>query len=643
MEMNLKYSFKLLTSHFLLLTFAIFLLTSLTTEATVRYVSKTGLSIPPYTSWKTAADSIQECINICVFGDTIYVANGEYKEKVTMINGLSLIGAGTDSCVINTQEMATTTSFRSVIVKDTCLLRGFKIIVAYNSELGGGISGSAINSLIIFNRVTKAKYGIENGSNVTIYKNKIDNISTGIELFNSNAIVRQNFIYTNPNSQSAIIAGIYIEAFDFSYTPIIDSNYIEIEKGDGIRKSFGTRPTIKNNTLLLKGVGTYGIELLGPSDSAKVYNNKIYAIRGVEGIYPSGVQFLTLYNNYVTGNFDDQQNLRYVITLGSNHTANNNVVTNAERGVKAVGTQNLVFQYNNVWNNNDNYSGFTPDTTNLSVDPMIVNDDFTQGELDFHLQKYSPLIDAGDPNILDRDGSRSDIGLYGGPYGETYTYNDLAPRPPHNVTAVIEDGLVKLTWNKNTEADFHHYRIYRDTVSIVIYDSSKTVGQTPDTVFYDNLPPQNKAMTYYYIITAFDHQGNQSYPSEEIVVTTTGLGEQPAKGYDGYRLLSNYPNPFNPSTIIPYRLKEGGYVRLYIYDIKGELVQVLVNQWQEKGYYEVEFRPNTEERSKASSFEVPVGKTYSDIATGVYIYQIMVRNENDVPVFSDMGKMILLK
>ncbi len=290
-----------------------------------------------------------------------------------------------------------------------------------------------------------------------------------------------------------------------------------------------------------------------------------------------------------------------------------------------------------------NYSGFTPDTTNLSVDPMIVNDDTTQGDLDFRLQMYSPLIDAGDPTILDRDGSRSDIGLYGGPYGWTYTYEDLAPRPPHNVTAAIEEGLVKLTWNKNTEADFSHYRIYRDTVTIVIYDSTKMIAETPDTFYYDQLPPVNQETRFYYVITAFDNQGNQSYPSEEINVLVTGLGEHPPKGYDGYRLLANYPNPFNPSTKIPYRLKEAGYVKLYVYDLKGELVKVLVNEWQEKGYYEVNFHPTLEERGKVTSMEVPMGKRYNQMSSGIYLYMIQVYDERNIPVFSDAEKMILLK
>jgi len=47
-------------------------------------------------------------------------------------------------------------------------------------------------------------------------------------------------------------------------------------------------------------------------------------------------------------------------------------------------------------------------TGNLSSDPLFVN----AGAADFHLQAGSPAINAGDPSILDLDGSRSDIGAF---------------------------------------------------------------------------------------------------------------------------------------------------------------------------------------------------------------------------------------
>ncbi len=88
----------------LILTFLIF--NSSLLIATVRYVSHSGSNTPPYTSWATAADSIMSAINISVFGDTIYVANGVYEEQVVMIPGLSLIGAGMDSCVVDTRNFS---------------------------------------------------------------------------------------------------------------------------------------------------------------------------------------------------------------------------------------------------------------------------------------------------------------------------------------------------------------------------------------------------------------------------------------------------------------------------------------------------------------------------------------------------------
>jgi hypothetical protein len=621
---------------------AILLLTaySLPLNATIRYVSKTGLSIPPYISWETAADSIQKCINISVFGDTIYVANGVYQEQVVMIVGLSIIGSGVDSTIINTQALVNSDGFVSVEVKDSCLFKGFQIKVYTNSDKGYGIVQSG-NSVVEENLITTAAYGMYVGYTGTsipsVYKNCIYNVSKGIDIFNSFVLVRSNTIYINPTSTAAVIAGIRISAFTNSYAPVIDSNYVENgnNRGYGITMDLGSSPTITNNTIRLIR-SNFGINS-AIGGNTKIFNNKIIGEAGYDGIYKNG-SIVQANNNFVYGTFSD-----YGILLGPNDTLINNVVMGAENGIGVWDNQGFISQYNNSWKNGVNCIGFSSDSTNLSVDPMIVNDDTTQGDLDFRLQKYSPLIDAGDPTILDRDGSRSDIGLYGGPYGWTYTYEDLAPRPPHNLTATIEEGFVELTWNKNTEADFSHYRIYRDTVTIVIYDSSKIIGETPDTFYYDQLPPVNKETRFYYVITAFDNQGNQSYPSEEINVLVTGLGEYPPKGYDGYRLLANYPNPFNPSTIIPYRLKERGHVRLSIYDLKGELVRILVNEWQEKGYYEIVFQPNAEDKSKITKFEVMMGKTYSHMSSGMYIYSIQVIGERNIPVFTDSEKMILLK
>jgi len=85
---------KLITRRTLLLISTFFILNSIFffAHATIRYVSTTGSSTPPYTTWGTAADSIQKCINFSVDGDTIIVANGVYKEKLIINRVLNLLG-----------------------------------------------------------------------------------------------------------------------------------------------------------------------------------------------------------------------------------------------------------------------------------------------------------------------------------------------------------------------------------------------------------------------------------------------------------------------------------------------------------------------------------------------------------------------
>jgi hypothetical protein len=53
--------------------------------------------------------------------------------------------------------------------------------------------------------------------------------------------------------------------------------------------------------------------------------------------------------------------------------------------------------------------------------------------------------------------------------------------------------------------------------------------------------------------------------------------------------VDNYPNPFNPSTVIRYNLPKAGFVTLRICDVLGKEIATLVDEYKEAGSYNVEF------------------------------------------------------
>ncbi|HRP36956.1 MAG TPA: hypothetical protein PLS50_04040, partial [Candidatus Dojkabacteria bacterium] len=190
-----------------------------------------------------------------------------------------------------------------------------------------------------------------------------------------------------------------------------------------------------------------------------------------------------------------------------------------------------------------------------------------------------------------------------------------------------------LKWNRNTEADTSYYKVYRDTVISFQIDSTKLVSSLADT-FIVQQPPYSSSK-YVYKITCVDNQGNESNPSQELVVniTSVSMNDYPMTISD-YVLYQNYPNPFNPSTKIGYQLKERAYVKLMVYDIKGELIGVLVNKEQTAGYYEVEFNVGN---------GLPSVPNVQGLASGIYLYRIEVIGEGSIPVYIEMKKMLLLK
>ncbi len=584
--------------YFLLLFLTLTIIHQTSSIATVRFVSKTGTSTPPYTTWQTAADSIQKCINICVDGDTIYVANGVYKENLIINTAISLIGSSMDSTVIDGRGMGDIT----INCNANLILEGFHINGKVNG-LGGAVIFSLDTLSIASCRINDMALGISGISRIEVNKVLFMDLKRGIS---GNEIIVSNSVFQLTNSDAS---GIRI---DFAPTKVseIKNNLIittSSNPDNGISIGGPKSICIKNN--LISGF-TYNIYFDLLADSAFITNNLI--------VYKK-----------------NQNNTFALNTENDKVVIKNNVFANNKNGAIRGFPPYVDLNYNLFWQNQNDLYGLSYGDSDQVADPMFIKDTIptANGDYNFHLQAFSPGIDKGDPNILDLDGSRSDIGMYGGPFGETYTYQDLAPLAPRNLSAVVDTNTILVKWNRNTEADTSFYKVYRDTVIGFQIDSSKLVSSSADTFFVQPNPHIN--IRYVYKVTCVDNQGNESKPSQELAVTITSVStnDYPMTITD-YVLYQNYPNPFNPSTKIGYQLKQKAYVKLMVYDIKGELVSVLVNKEQNAGYYEVEF--------SSSSIKNPVS-SIPYLASGIYLYRIEVIGEGRIPVYTEMKKMLMIK
>lgn len=93
-----------------------------------------------------------------------------------------------------------------------------------------------------------------------------------------------------------------------------------------------------------------------------------------------------------------------------------------------------------------------------------------------------------------------------------------------------------------------------------------------------------------------------------------------------FELFQNYPNPFNPNTIISWQAPIDGYQTIKIYDILGNEVATIINEYKSAGKYDVNFNA-------------------TGLSSGVYFYQLKVNSTSasQIPNYSKTGKMILLK
>jgi photosystem II stability/assembly factor-like uncharacterized protein len=121
------------------------------------------------------------------------------------------------------------------------------------------------------------------------------------------------------------------------------------------------------------------------------------------------------------------------------------------------------------------------------------------------------------------------------------------------------------------------------------------------------------------------YAGTLKYSMYKTTTPTVTSVENEKRLQSTFYLEQNYPNPFNPSTVISYQLPVSSNVTLKVYDILGNEITTLVDEYKPAGRYEVEFN--------AISHSGGV----RNLASGVYFYKLRAGE------YISTRKMILIK
>ena len=179
------------------------------------------------------------------------------------------------------------------------------------------------------------------------------------------------------------------------------------------------------------------------------------------------------------------------------------------------------------------------------------------------------------------------------------------------------DGIVSLKWQTATETNNRGFDVERNNgagwVMLAFIPGKGTNTKISNYSYSDN--PGNTGK-YKYRLKQIDLNGDEMFSSEIEI----NFNNSPAV----YKLAQNFPNPFNPTSVIRYELPFDSKVIIKIYNVIGNEVSMLTNEIMSAGNYEVQFN--------AKNFP-----------SGVYFYSIKAVSTDGKNNFSTVKKMILMK
>ncbi|MEA3496264.1 MAG: T9SS type A sorting domain-containing protein [Bacteroidota bacterium] len=361
-----------------------------------------------------------------------------------------------------------------------------------------------------------------------------------------------------------------------------------------------------------------------PTTTASNPSCQLYAIHAHSYNYVTAyyntINMVDLNFNSGTGTLD----YRGISFYHSPKTFKNNIIVNNEADdttycMYRAGSTTLTSDYNDLyvaspkgmtgyWNENCETLTEWQDSSSQDANSNNVDVNFVSST-DLHLAGSS----LGDTELIGTPlGASYDTDIDGDNRDDTYPYmgadsrtNDYTlPVELQSFSAELVKGKVELNWKVASEIDIVGYILDRkdngDWTEIAGV-SELSAGNT-NYKYSDEKVEAGKTYTY--------RLSNIELSGEKVILEEVTIAiPQNTFSTIQFQLAKNYPNPFNPVTTIEYSISEAGPVKLQIYNMRGQLVETLVNENKNAGYYSINWDA-------------------SNVSSGIYIYRLIAGNNN---------------
>jgi hypothetical protein len=180
-------------------------------------------------------------------------------------------------------------------------------------------------------------------------------------------------------------------------------------------------------------------------------------------------------------------------------------------------------------------------------------------------------------------------------WSSVWSFTTAIQPPDVPLLAYPKDGSLNISvdtlliWEHAARAHLYHVQLSNDPDFNDI---------TIDSVDIDNLYLSviglDSNTTYYWRVLAVNEGGKSEWSTvwSFTTVRTTVVDDIEINVPMHYSLSQNFPNPFNPTTTIQYSIPSDGKVRLVVYNMVGQVIVELVNEYQSAGIYEVILEAN---------------------------------------------------